>query len=806
MKVSCNWLSDYINLEIPPSKIAELLTGSGLEVASVQEYGSVKGGMEGLVVGEVKEKQQHPNADRLCLTQVDVGNENPLMIVCGAPNVEKGQKVVVAPVGARLHPINGESFEIKAAKIRGEASEGMICAEDEIGIGTDHYGIIVLSEEATVGSPAKKYFDIEQDTVIEIDLTPNRIDGASHYGVARDLAAVLGMATPQLPSVSGFSVENTDLPIEVVLEDTLACPRYSGVTISGVEVKDSPVWLQNRLKAIGLKPINNIVDATNFVLYELGQPLHAFDANEIKGGKVIVKQLPDKTKFITLDEVERELSSDDLMICNTEYGMCIAGVFGGIASGVTEKTKNIFLESACFNPVSIRKTAKRHGLNTDASYRFERGADPNITVFAVKRAAMLIKEVARGTISSEIVDVYPKPVENFNITFSYANCDRLIGMEIERQTIKSILTALEIEIVNETKEGLQLSVPRFRPDVQREADVIEEILRVYGYNNIENPAAVRSSLSYVPKPDREKAQNLVSDLLVSNGFREMMSNSLTNSAYYKNATTWDEGQLVQIINPNSSELNVLRQTLLFSGLEAILYNQNRKNHDLKLFEFGATYNLQKGADKYGEMQHLTMFLSGRKKEESWNASDAQADFYHLKGFVETVLQRLGVSPNSVKELDTYPFAYGLSFVAQEKKLVDFGELMPSVTEQFDIKTQVFFADFSWDNLLALLAQDTISYKEMPKYPEVRRDLALLVSKEVQYAEIEKLAFEVEKNLLKSVNLFDVYEGENIEKGKKSYAVSFIFGHKEKTLTDEAVDAMVQQLIKTYTEKLGATIR
>ena len=820
MKISLNWLKQYINLDLEPEKVAEMLTDCGLEVGGIETFQSVKGGLEGLVIGEVNTKNKHPNADKLSLTTVDVGNGKQLQIICGAPNVDAGQKVVVAKPGITIYPADGKPFKIKEAKIRGELSQGMICAEDEIGLGAGHDGIMVLDEKAEVGSLASNYFEIEEDTVFELDLTPNRIDGASHVGVARDLAAVLNcqLSTAncqlRMPSVDDFKPDNTNLPIEIIVEDQEACSRYCGVTVSGIEVKTSPAWLQNRLKAIGQKPINNVVDATNFVLHELGQPLHAFDASEISGGKVIVKKLPEKTKFTTLDEVERELHGDDLMICNEKEGMCIAGVFGGIKSGVTDKTKNIFLESAYFDPVHIRKTAKRHGLNTDASWHFERGADPNTTVDALKRAAMLIKELAGGTISSEIVDVYPNVIENFTIGFSYDSCDRLIGKQIKRETIKNILTSLEIEILEESETGLQLSVPSFKVDVQREVDVIEEVLRIYGYNNVEVPQAVHSSLSYSPKPDKEKVQAIVSDLLSSNGFSEIMSNSLTNSKYYENSD-WQEENHVKILNPVSADLDILRQTLLFSGLEAIERNQNRQKPNLRFYEFGNIYRLNQetaiqdsALEKYEETQYLALFLTGRKHPESWSTDDDKTDFYQLKGFMDNIISRLGIGKPGIHSEEAKPgvFDVGLKYKITNKVVVEFGQVNRSYLKKFDIKQPVFCANFNWDNVIDLLKVNKIKYSKLPKYPSVRRDLALLVDKSVQYSELEKMAFQTEKKLLKSVNLFDVYEGENIEKSKKSYAIAFTFQDEEKTLTDKHVDGIMQRLISAYTEKIKAVIR
>lgn len=830
MKISYNWLKQYLPVEVlvkveiylNPSKVAELLTHCGLEVSSLEKYQTVKGGLEGLVIGEVMTRVQHPNADRLSLTTVDIGKGSPLKIVCGAPNVSAGQKVVVAPVGTILYPVSGEELKIKRSKIRGEESEGMICAEDEIGLGASHEGIMVLNNMAKTGTPAKEYFNIEDDWIFEIELTPNRIDAASHIGVARDLLAVISSQFEKaaglqlnLPDVSDFKPDNLDRKIEVVVENTEACPRYSGVTITNVVVKESPEWLQHRLKSIGQKPINNIVDITNFVLHELGQPLHAFDADEIEGGKVIIKTLPGRTKFITLDAKERELHADDLMICNEKEGMCIAGVFGGIKSGVTEKTKNIFLESAHFNPKSIRKTAKRHDLHTEASFRFERGSDVNMTVSALKRAAMLIKEIAGGIISSEIIDVYPRKIENSLVELEYEYCDRLVGKKIDREQIKQILTSLQIGIKEESGEKLVISVPPFKVDVQRPADVVEEILRIYGYNNVEIPRQVRVSLNHTPKPEKNKIRNIVSDFLSSGGFREIMSNSLTKSDYYKNQDEWKEENCVRILNPLSVELNVMRQTLLFNGLEAIAYNQNRKNENLKLYEFGSVYSLQDANSQprmtnFKEEQHLAIFLTGRKYPENWNSTSDKIDFYDLKEIVENIFCRLGIMEMaSAEESETGYFDNCFLYKNDGKLLAEAGKINPSLLKNFDIRQEVFLADFHWDSLLGLLKRSKTGFEELPKFPSVRRDLAMILDKKVQYSKIEKLAYQVEKKLLKKINLFDVFEdkkGIKIPSDKKSYAVSFTFLDKDKTLTDVQVEKMMEKLMNAFETELGAQIR
>jgi len=813
MKISYNWLKDYVKTDLPPEELGKLLTGCGLEVESIEKFETVKGGLEGIVVGQVMSKEKHPDADRLNLTTVDVGTGTLLNIVCGAANVEAGQKVVVATIGAKLYPSAGEPFEIKKSKIRGAASEGMICAEDEIGLGTSHAGIMVLDADAKPGTPAKDYFKIEEDYTFEIGLTPNRADAASHVGVARDLVAVLNAmhqdseTTLDLPNVSNFQVVNTRSVIEVKVEDTAACPRYSGISISNIKVTDSPDWLKNRLKSIGVRPINNIVDITNYVLHELGQPLHAFDAAKIKGNKITVKKLADKTKFKTLDEAERELSPEDLMICNAEDGMCIAGVFGGIESGVTESTTEIFLESAYFNSTSIRRSAKRHGLKTDASFRFERGTDPNITVYALKRAALLIKEIAGGEISSEIIDIYPEKIENFKVPFSFEKCDDLIGKHIDLEIIKKIILSLGIEIEHEGHDALLLSVPPFKVDVQREQDVIEEVLRIYGYNNIEIPSELNSSLSFSEKPDQEKIREAVAGLLSNNGFSEIMCLSLTKEEYSTRLKSINPEQNVKMLNPLSSDLGVLRQSMLFSGLETIEYNQNRKNADLRLYEFGKTYMVIKGeSTKYIETKHLSVFITGRKQEESWNAKNDTVNFYTLKGIVKGILDRLGIEVK-MGESSFDAFSQGLSFSWNKKTIVEFGALTKSILKSMDIKQEVFYADFNWDVVIAAMKQNkTALYTEVPKFPEVRRDLALLIDKAVKFEQLEQLAYQSERGLLKSVNLFDVYEGDKLPSGKKSYALSFILRDDNATLTDKQIEKIMEKLIKTYKEKAGAEIR
>ncbi len=811
MKISYNWLKNYVNTDLTAEEVAKILTNTGLEVEGIEQFESVKGGLDGLVIGKVTSCKKHPNADKLSVTTVDVGTGKELPIVCGAPNVAEGQKVVVATVGTTLYS-GDEEFKIKKAKMRGEPSEGMICAEDEIGLGTSHDGIMVLENSAVTGTPAREYFNIETDTVFEIGLTPNRIDGASHIGTARDLAAILKTELVK-PSVKEFKADNHNLPIEIIVEDKNACPRYTGVTVTNVKVNPSPEWLQNRLKAIGLNPINNIVDISNFVLHETGQPLHFFDADKVEGNKVIIKMLPEGTPFITLDEVERKLSSQDLMICNANNGMCIAGVFGGIKSGVTENTKNIFIESAHFNPVYVRKTAKRHDLHTDASFRFERGSDPNNTKYALKRAALLLKEIAGGEISSEIVDIYPDPVSDYKVELTFKNMKRLIGKEIEKEVVKDILESLDIKIINENDEKLGLEVPTYRVDVRREADVIEEVLRIYGYNNIEISEHVNSSLSYSPKPDKEKIQNNISDMLTANGFNEIMCNSLTKADYYNELESYKADKLVKIFNPLSNDLNVMRQTLLFGGLESIIYNRNRRNQDLKLYEFGNCYYLngsesEEPLEKYDEEKHLALFITGNKTEENWIIKEEPTSFFTLKTHVENILDRLGFDLNQItsEEYSSDILTEGLKLEFNQKELVHFGILNKKLLKSFDIDTNVYFAEFAWDNVIKLSAKNNIRYTEVSKYPEVRRDLALLLDKPVKFSNIKELAYKTERKLLKKVSLFDVFEGEKLEANKKSYAVSFILQDENKTLTDKQIDKIINNFIRVFEKELNAQIR
>ncbi len=818
MKVAYNWLKQYIDIDIPSREVSEILTNTGLEIAGVYEYEPVKGGLKGLVAGKVLTCTKHPNADRLSLTTVDIGRDKPLSIVCGAPNVAKNQKVVVAPVGTDLYS-GDQKFTIKKTKIRGELSEGMICAEDEIGLSDRHDGIIVLDEKVIPGSPVSSYFDIENDTVFEIDLTPNRIDGASHYGVARDLAAFLSMnkkIKPVIPDVSSFRIEKNDYPVKVSVQNPGSCNRYAGVSVTGITIKPSPGWLQKRLRSIGLTPINNVVDITNFVLFELGQPLHAFDGDKLSGRKIIVKNLPEGTRFVTLDGAEHILSQDDLMICDESRPVAMAGVFGGLDSGITEETQNVFLESAYFNPVSIRKTAKRHGISTDSSFRFERGVDPAMILTALKRAALLIKELAGGTIASEIVDEYPRPVNNHEVRINLENVDNLVGIQIERQMIKCILESLDIQIVREEKHFLDLIVPAYRVDVTREADVIEEILRIYGYNSVPVPGKLNASVAYTKMPDKESITNTVSDYLSNNGFYEIMSNSLTRRDYYTDLKSFDSDKLVGILNPISNDLGVMRQTLLFGGLEAIVYNTNRKNPDLRLYEFGNCYfaDPKKQSDdpvnNYKEDHHLALFLTGRRQEVNWTTSAESSGFFQMKAYIENILTRLGflsgqITTGILRGKEDI-FSRGLVYYYKSEIMIEAGFVHPSILKSFEIDNDVFYADIYWDTLIKGLKDHEILFRELPRYPEVKRDLALLLDREVKYDEIKKLAFETEKKLLKRINLFDVYQGDKIPEGKKSYAISFILQDESKTLSDKDIDRIMKKLMSVYTTKLKAEIR
>jgi len=819
MNISYNWLKQYINIDLPAEETGKILTSIGLEVGGVEKVQTIKGGLEGLVIGEVLTCAKHENSDHLHVTTVNIGSGELLQVVCGAPNVAAGQKVIFATIGTVLYA-GEESFTIKRSKIRGVESFGMICAEDEIGMGTSHAGIIVLPEDAPVGMPAKEYYSIEDDYLIEVDITPNRIDAASHFGVARDLAAYFSFRNPEIklnkPAVDSFNVQNTNLSIPVSVEAPEACPRYSAVTISNVKVTESPKWLKDKLQIIGLRPINNIVDITNYVLHEMGQPLHAFDADKIEGKKVRVRTLPENTPFISLEGAERKLSAGDLMICDAEKPMCIGGVFGGLDTGVTENTTNVFLESAYFNPVSIRKTARRHGLNTDASFRFERGCDPANTIYVLKRCALLIQEVAGGEISSEIVDVYPQEVKPFEVEISLQKINSLIGKTIGRENIETILTALEMKIVRKDENGYLLHVPSYRVDVQRDVDVIEDILRIYGYNNVEIGEKLTSTLSYSSKPDSHRLQNMIAEQLTAQGFNEIMNNSLTKGGYYKGLTSFPAENSVKILNALSSDLNVMRQTLLFGGLESIAYNINRKNADLKLYEFGNCYQYHaenKKADEtlaaYHEEYHLGIWLTGEKHAASWAVAEAKTSVYELKAYVENILARVGVNRSklSLIEFEDDLLSEAIAIQTQSgRKLAIYGIISPKIRKKADIEQEVFYADLYWENVLKEIKRHHIQFADIPKFPEVKRDLALLLDKNISFADIEKTAFETERKLLKKVSLFDVYEGKNLEVGKKSYAVSFIIQDETKTLTDNQTDAIMKKLLSNFEQKRGAKLR
>ncbi|MDC9721324.1 MAG: phenylalanine--tRNA ligase subunit beta [Urechidicola sp.] len=808
MKISYNWLKQFLKVDWEAEKTGELLTDLGLEVEGIEIVESIKGSLKGIVVGEVLTCDQHPNADRLKVTTVNIGGDAPVQIVCGAPNVAAGQKVPVATIGTLLYDDKGESFKIKKGKIRGEESFGMICAEDELGLGQSHDGIMVLDADLKVGTPCAEVFKIESDEVFEIGLTPNRADAMCHYGVARDLRAGMIQQGVQLelisPSVSDFHVDTRSLRIDVEVDDKNLAPRYSGITISGITVDDSPEWLQNRLKSIGLTPKNNIVDITNYVLHELGQPLHAFDATKIKGDKILVKTLPQGTKFTTLDEVERELHQDDIMICDGESNpMCIAGVFGGIDSGVTENTTRIFLESAYFNPVSIRKSAKRHALNTDASFRFERGIDPNFVEYALKRAALLIVEIAGGKKSSDVLDFYPEKIEDFQVFISYDRLNRLIGDEIPKDTIKNILASLEIKLNSETEGGLGLTIPSYRVDVQRETDVIEEILRVYGYNNIQFSHKLNTSISS-DDFDAVKIENIVANQLVAQGFNETMANSLTKGSYLELTDNLNADHDVAMLNPLSSDLGVMRQSLLFSGLESVAYNINRKNNSLKFYEFGKTYH--KYESGYSEQKHLSLLVSGKRNKDNWNTEKKTSDFFYLKGIVTTTLNRLGVTKLKTTPTKNDIFSEGITFGLGKIKLVEFGTVKKSILKEFGIKQEVLFADFNWENVLKVTGRKGFKVIDMPKYPSVKRDLALLLDDDIKFADVYNTAFQSEKKILKEVDLFDVYQGDKLPKGKKSYAVSFVLQDTEKTLNDKQIDKTMQKIQQSLEKNLQAELR
>ena len=820
MNISYNWLKEYVDFDLTPEEVSAALTSIGLETDGVEEVQSIKGGLEGLVVGEVLTCEPHPNSDHMHITTVDLGEGEPVQIVCGAANVAAGQKVIVATLGTKLYD-GDQSFTIKKSKLRGVESNGMICAEDEIGVGTSHDGIIVLPQDVVPGTLAKDYYNIKSDYVFEVDITPNRADACSHYGVARDLYAWLvqnGYQTSlHRPETSEFKVDNHDMDIDVVVENTEACPRYAGVAIKNVTVKESPEWLQNKLRLIGVRPVNNIVDITNYILHAYGQPMHCFDADKIKGGKIVVKTCQEGTKFVTLDEVERKLSERDLMICNAEEPMCIAGVFGGLDSGTTETTKDVFLESAYFHPTWVRKTARRHGLSTDSSFRFERGIDPNGTIYALKEAAILVKELAGGEIASDIKDNYPAPVADFAVELSYEYINSLVGKVIPAETIKSIVTSLEMKIVAETAEGLSLSVPAYRVDVQRPCDVVEDILRIYGYNNVEIPTSLKSSLNVEGEVDKSvKLQNLVSEQLVGCGFNEILNNSLTAASYYDGLETYKPENLVRVMNPLSNDLNVMRASLLFGGLECIQHNANRKNADLRFFEFGNCYhfnaekkNPEKVLAAYSEELHLGLWLTGKYISNSWAHPDMNSSVYELKAYVLNIFSRLGVNLGAMVfgNLSDDIYSVAISIHTRGGKLVaTFGVLSKKLQKAFDIDNEVYYADINWKELMKAIKGKKVTYTEISKFPAVKRDLALLIDKKVQFAEIEKIAYETDKKLLKSVELFDVYEGKNLEAGKKSYAVSFVLQDENATLNDKQIDKLMQKLIANLQNKLDAKLR
>ena len=808
MTISYNWLKQFINLPWDAEKTGELLTDLGLEVEGIEDFSSVKGGLEGVVVGHVLECAQHTNADRLKVTKVDVGSGAPLQIVCGAPNVAVGQKVPVATVGTTLYDAEEKPWQINKGKIRGEVSEGMICAEDELGIGKSHDGIMVLDAKLKPGTPLAKVLEVENDKVYEIGLTPNRADAMSHWGVARDLKAGLlhkGISAKlNTPSTSSFRVDNRTMKVAINVEDSSLAPRYCGITIGNLKVGPSPAWLQNRLKSIGLAPINNIVDVTNYVLHELGQPLHAFDAGNIAGNTVNVKTLPAGTKFTTLDGIERELHEEDLMICDAEKPMCIAGVFGGINSGVTETTTSIFLESAYFNPVSIRKTAKRHGLSTDASFRFERGIDPNIADYALRYASILILKVAGGQITSDLVDIYPKKIEDHQVFLTFDKANKLIGEELPKETIKDILTSLEMKVSNVTETGIGMTIPAYRNDVTRDVDVIEEILRVYGYNNIKFTQKLNASISTILPGEDYDVQNKIALQLTGLGFNEMLNNSLTTTEYGDLSDTIKKNYNVTMLNPLSKDLSVMRQSMLFSGLEAIEFNSNRKNSDLKFFEFGKTYHNFPGGRT--ETKHLALFITGLKTQGNWASPDTQSNFFFGKGTVTTLMERLGLDNYAEEETENDIFSEGIAFKRNKAVLVEFGIIKKKITKEFDIDAEVFYADFNWDAVLKQISTKNFKLKPIAKFQAAQRDFALLLDDSVRFGALRDAAFAAERKFLKSVTLFDVYKGKNLPEGKKSYALSFTIQDDEKTLTDKQIDKIMSKLQQKFETEFGASLR
>ena len=820
MEISYKWLKEYVDFDLTPQETADALTSCGLEVDALEEVQTIKGGLKGLFVGKVLTCEMHPNSDHLHITTVDLGKGEPQQIVCGAPNVAAGQKVIVADLGCVLYDGDKE-FVIKKSKLRGVESNGMICAEDEIGVGESHDGIIVLPEDAPVGQPAAEYYHLESDWVIEIDITANRSDALSHWGVARDLYAWLkrnGHETSlHRPDCTEFTVDNNDLPIDVEIENTEACKRYACVSITGCEVKESPEWLQNKLKVIGLRPINNIVDITNYVMMAYGQPMHCFDADMVTGHKIVVRTQPEGTKFVTLDGEEHTLGEHDLSICNAEEPMCIAGIFGGKGSGTYDTTTNVVLESAYFHPTWIRKSARRHGLSTDASYRFERGIDPNGTIYALKQAAILCKQLAGGKVSMEIKDVYPNPMADARVQLDYEYVDRLIGKEIGHDMIKAIVESLEMKVVEETAEGLLLDVPAYRVDVQRPCDVVEDILRIYGYNNVEIPTQLKSSLTILGEADKTyHLQNVIGEQLVGCGFREILNNSLTKTSYYTELNKYTEETTVKVMNPLSSDLGVMRQSLLFGGLESICRNVNHKMPNLRFFEFGNCYHYspEKKNDEdpikaYTEEMHLGMWITGKRVEGSWTHPDEQSSFYELKGYVLNIVKRLGVNPGIMvcEHSDNNIFGKALVLKTRAGKvLCEMGTVCHKILKKMDISQDVFYADLNWDNLMRAIKKNETLYHDISKFPSVSRDLALLIDKSVQFEQIEQIARQTEKKLLKSVELFDVYEGKNLPAGKKSYAVNFILQDESKTLTDKQIDAIMTKLINNLKQKLGAELR
>ena len=820
MNISYKWLKEYVDFDLTAQQVCDALTSTGLEVDALEEVQSIKGGLKGLYVGKVLTCEAHPNSDHLHVTTVDLGKGEPSQIVCGAPNVAAGQKVIVADLGCVLYD-GDQEFVIKKSKLRGVESNGMICAEDEIGIGTDHAGIIVLPEDAVVGTPAAEYYHLESDWLIEVDITANRADGLSHWGVARDLYAWLksnGYETKMhRPDCSAFTVDNHDLPIEVKIENTEACKRYACVSVTDCEVKESPEWLKNKLNTIGLRPINNIVDITNYVMMAYGQPLHTFDADMVKGHKIVVKTMPDGTPFQTLDGEEHKLSDRDLAICNEEEPMCIAGVFGGKGSGTYETTKNVVLESAYFHPTWIRKSARRHGLSTDASFRFERGVDPNGTIYALQQAAILCKELAGGKVSMEICDVYPEPMKNAVVDLTYKYVHDLVGKDIPVDKIKSICESLEMKVLKETADGLKLEIPAYRVDVTRPCDVVEDILRIYGYNNVEIPTQLKGSLVIKGDEDQKhKLANLVSEQLVGEGFNEILNNSLTKGAYYEGSNAFPAENCVKIMNPLSTDLNVMRQTLLFGGLESIQHNVNRKRGNLRFFEFGNVYtfdpqkeNLDDPMQAYKEQYHCGLWLTGKRVEGSWAHANEESSFYELSAYVENILRRIGVKPGMIvrKKSDSEIFSAGITIENRGgKKLIEMGIIAKKLQKQFGLDAPVFYAELNWTALMKVIKKNEVLYTEVPKFPAVSRDLALLVDNSVEFAQIEQIARQTEKKLLKNVELFDVYEGDKLPAGKKSYAVNFVLQDEEKTMGDKQIDAIMQKLITNLKKQLNAELR